>query len=699
MIGIFSGCSGVLLLAEPGRSKYDVFDIVKGRQQDPVEAQYLYSAAQDWKEIEGPDAEAILETAAREYWLARAVSLLRLTIGGLEEPLEKRVLEHVEESLGSRVSSEKALDRLLIAPLADGCSPLAPAESALSYGFSAVASILDELADLQPLIRRLTDLWLGLPETVFGYFSEPREMIWATVAEKCAMKRLLRCGSGHEFKDEWNLLVFYFPTPQSRSGVSVLGEELSLRLFPHDGQEKMEAVTVPLTEEARSTSRDQPDRVMSGDEALERVEKQIAAIVQAISQGHDANAEKYLRELIQQQTSSSGGETYAVKSLCNIAQQCADMFRADFEAVCLNEALLLGPGDPWTLVQYGDHLKRVGNYDEALRVLAKAGQLGESEVARSSAADVYSRRGDYAEAIHAYEAIANFGDKPTILMAIADNLRKMGRMEDAQSAYDKLISSAQQGLPEFVSSAARAQAGRAEIAKRRGEYEDALRTYKVILDRKDVDVRARLFYKLGLCNVLKLMGKFEDAFGVLDEVIQQYPFAMQARFIRGSILGLIGRALEGLKDLPESSGTRSWQEWIRPYYRGLLLLKLERYGDARENLVEELPKAIASGEERSILRMAAALWFLSKDEIHEADGILSEIPSLYDCHTQYLSLVLKLHSATQKKDLDVMDSLRKQIAEIRIVDETLEKAVEALSRRDFPLALTYETDTLLKLAA
>jgi tetratricopeptide (TPR) repeat protein len=429
------------------------------------------------------------------------------------------------------------------------------------------------------------------------------------------------------------------------------------------------------------------------------VKKQIAAIAQAVSQGHDAKAEKFLRELIQQQTSLSGGEGYVVKSLCNIAQRCADMFRTDFEVICLEKAHQLDPFDAWALVQYGDHLKRVGNYDEALRSFEKAEQLGESVVAKSSVADVYSQQGDYARAILTYKAIPNFHDKPEVLTAIADNLRKMGRMEDAQDAYDKLINSAQQGLLEYARCAVRAQAGIAEIAKRQGKHEDALRAYRGILKQEGVEDRDRRIYKLGLCNVLKLMERFDQAYAVVDEVIQQYPFAMEARFIRGSILGLIGKELEGLRDLPESSVSRSSREWLRRYYRGLLLLKLKRYEDARENLVEELPKAIASGEDKGILRMAAALWFLREGETHEADGILSEIPDIYDCHARYLSLVLKLHSATQKEDLATMNSLRERIAGLQVVDARLEKAVVALGKRNFSLALTYETDALLKLAA
>lgn len=167
MIGISSKSAGVLLLPKPGTNEYSVLNVVGGEVQDPVEAQYLYSAAQDWEEIESPNADALLETATQEYWLERTVSLLRLALGGLEKPLEKRVLEDVEEIFSSRVSSEKALNRLLVAPLKDLSAPVTLAQSALSHGFSAVASILDELVELQPLLHRLTDIWLSLEETAF----------------------------------------------------------------------------------------------------------------------------------------------------------------------------------------------------------------------------------------------------------------------------------------------------------------------------------------------------------------------------------------------------------------------------------------------------------------------------------------------------------------------------------------------------
>ena len=161
----------------------------------------------------------------------------------------------------------------------------------------------------------------------------------------------------------------------------------------------------------------------------------------------------------------------------------------------------------------------------------------------------------------------------------------------------------------------------------------------------------------------------------------------------------MGREPEGLKDLPESNASRSWQEWLRRYYRGLLLFKLKQYKDAKKNLVEEFPKAIASGEEKAILRMAAALCFLREDKTVEVHEILSQIPDLYDCHAQYLYLVLQLHTATIKEDLSTIKSLKEQIARLKFVDAKLDKAVLALNERNFLLAFEYEADALLKLAA
>ncbi len=697
MNAIASRSAGVILFPKPELRDYTVYDLVDGAEKDPVEAQHLYSFADDWEEITGENYDALLKQATHAYWLARTVSHLRLAIGGLEKSLEKRVLEDIEENVSSHVSSEEVLNHLLIAPLADDTLPDGLARSALSLGFASTASILDDLKDIQPLLQRFTDMWLTLSEMLFSEIPETKEEIWLTLIEKHGISNLLKSHNGDDFENKWNLLVFYFTQAQTRLAVSAIGKEISHSLFPiRQSQGTMETAGRDESDFIIEKEEDEGSNVY---EKFIRVEKQIDAIVRAVSEGRDKNAKKFLRELITHQISTTRDKSFAVKSLCNIAKHCADMFRTDFESLCLNEALRLDPSDAWALIQQGDYLKRMGRYDEALTILRKAQRLGESVVGISSEADVYSQQGSYSKAIEIYESIPNWREESTVLMAIADNLRKMGLMDQSQASYRELIKSAQLGLPHFADDEQRAHAGLAEIAKKQGKLEEALLIYQEILRQELADDRDKVFYRLGLCNVLKLMERFDEAYSIVGNVIGDYPFAMEARFIRGSILGLIGREKEGLKDLPESTGSRSWREWLRHYYRGLLLFRLERYEDAKENLVEELNKAIASKEEKSILRMAAALCFLRENETTEADGILSVIPDLHDSNIQYLSLVLKLHSATQKEDRATINSLKRKIVGLQIVDAGLDKAVEALDKRNFAAAFNYETDALLKLAA
>jgi len=697
MTGISSRSAGVILVPKPETSDYAVFDVVESVEKDPVEAQYLYSAAQDWEEIEGNDATALIERATREYWIARTVSHLRMAIRGLEESLEVRVFESTEEILGSRLTSEDVLNRLLVAPLADTSASVALARSALTHGFSVVASVLDELVELQSLLRRLTDHWLGLPDELFIDMPESKEEIWRTLVENHRLSDLLKSDNGDDFENKWNLLAFSFTRPQSRTGVSILGKELSLRLFPSDESER--TPTGVQTDEAEPWHGHVERRGGSDHDTFVRVQKQIFAIAKGVSEGRDNRAEKFLRQLIKEQTSVSGGENYAVMSLCYIAQLCADMFRTDFEIMCLDLALQLKPFDARSLIQSGDHFKRVGKYEEALEVLEQARHSEGSDVATSSMADVYSEQGKHEEAIRIYKTIPDWNNKAAVLNAIADNLRKVGNMAESEAIYKSLIDRCRRGLLGYADSEFRALAGLAEIAKRQGRFDDALCFYEDILRREHENDRARLFYRLGLCNVFKLMEQYHAAYRIVGDVIVDYPFAMVARFIRGSILGLIGEEWNGLKDLPEGKGSRSGQEWLRRYYRGLLLFKLKRYEDAKKDLVEEISNTIATGEGKAILRLGAALWFLREGKVFEADSFLSAIPDLYDCHLQYLSLVLRLHSATQKKDREAVASLKRLIANLEVVDTKLDLAVNAIAEGDFSLAITYVTDALLKIAA
>ncbi len=692
MTGLFSKNTGIVFLPKSREEEYSVFDVVEGVECDHLEANYIYSTAQDWEEIEGDNNKFILEHAEKEYWLARSVSHLRLIIRGLDPALEKSVFEHLEEIIGPRVSADKVLNHLLIAPLKNPAAPHQAAKSALTNGFSVLALILDELEGLQPPLQRLTDLWLDIEDAEFNGFSESKEMVWMSVVEECDIAKLLKSPHSHDFIKHWNSLAYHFQAPLSRSSVGRLGKLLSAQLFPSEEAETA-ATTAQLQDEYAPAPHEENGHQAADYKTYKRVQKQISAIMEAVSGGRDRQANKFLKHLIKTQTDPH----YATKSLCNIAQNCANIFRTDFEARCLKMACDLAPNDAWSLIQCGDHQKREGHYKLAIQFFTKAKQLGHAEVADSSIADVYSMAGKYSRSIDIYQRIPNYEDKPKVLTAIADNYRKMGYLDVAKKSYDKLIGQATN--EEFCDQEARAIAGKAEIAKTQGDLPESETLYRMLLSRRDIENRDRLFYRLGLCNVLKLKEDFEGAFSVVDEIIQEYPFAMRARCTKSSILALFDREKEGLRSLPKINISDSFREWRILYYRGLLLLKLSRYTDAKKILVDQLLDAVAAKENDVMLRLGAALCLLSEHDIPQASMVLEKLPDLQDCHAQHLSLVLKLHLAIQQNDHELTTSLRTKITGLHITDQMLEKAVSALDNDDFSLALKFETNALLKLAA
>ncbi len=462
-----------------------------------------------------------------------------------------------------------------------------------------------------------------------------------------------------------------------------------MAVFPDHEESRTPAQWTPDREPEDSSEerREIRPRAQAG---LERALRQVVAIAAAVAKGHDAKARRYLNDLVAAQMAYSGGTEHAVKSLCNIAHQCAEMFRTDFEYECLQTAITITGSDAWTLTQLADHYKRVGRFDDAIETLGKAAALSEDPVITSSLADVYVQMERFPEALTIYESIPGADQDGSIRQAKADALRRWGHLDDASHAYDCMI---RDGLAMH-----RTLAGQAEIAKRQGRLQDARDMYRQMLADEDLDESSLFVYRMAFANVLVRTGELPEAYTLVDAAVQERPFSCQARAFRAAVAGLLGKPGTAMDDLPYLGQTNAFNEWVTEYVRGLLLLMLDRYGDARKALLRKVDEKFLDKDANAVLRLGAAVWFLQKREgIENASNILAEVPQVKDAFADNIRAALQYHVAVALRQDAEIARLEKQL--MSVDDNDLQALVTAIRREDWMKAWRLEVRTVLRLAS
>jgi len=690
MKAFWSLTTGVLALERPKAEVPEVRRLNDEPEWTRAETPHLLSTIDDWEVIEDKIDEALLKKLMADYWQNRSAALARCLLLGLSASLAGQVLAEIEEILQGRARSPMLINMLLVAPLRKPRDAANLASAALSSGFAATGHVFEAVHDLQPALRRFSDLWLDLPFDSFDGLDCSRQQLWIKLVRSGTLLGLLGAANASSFKADWFRLLEELPPP-IRQPANKLGEAVAERLFPATRKSLPDLAHVKTSDDAwerdEDIERNRPHRERGGSESgLERRDRalrQVNAIARAIAEGRDSFAHKALAELIESQKRDA---EHAVMSLCNIAQDCAKMFRPDFEGDCLEAALSLDRGDSWTLNQYGDFLKRLGKYEESREVLAQAAAAARKPtdyiVAQSTVAGVFAQEGRFEEAINTYESISQWPDIVEVRTAIADIWRRRGDLDQAEAKYNEIL----QAWPNET----RPLAGMAEIAKRRGSLGKALEIYDGLLAGGHVDKQSQIVYKLARCHILKLQGRLREAYQETDEVINAVPFWMDARILRGAILGLQEKAREGLKIIPAPSDVAVVDEWGQQYVRGLLLLQLKRYEDAKTELVTRFVSAIRSGDSDVQLRIGAALFFLYTNDVANAERFLSGIRESHDYYLDYVSKVLRLHVATLKSDAVTRDGLLASLAPVCEQTPIIKEAVDCLRRGDFAGALKHE---------
>lgn len=657
----------------------------------PETAHLVCGAIEDWEVIEAPDREALLRDVRDRHLRARGLANIEACLGGVSARLQKKLLGEVEDLLKTLEARDQLAAMMLRAPLASTENLAWAVKECLSDGLAATAALLEQVRESQPLLRRFVDRWLSLPDQLFAAFPGGRQQAWRMGVFSGSVLETLRASTFDAVERAWAKLVFGLGSPVERARIAQVSKAVAMAMFPDHGESRMPAQRQRTPDrEPEDSSEERREIRPRAQAALERAMKQVNAIAAAVAQGHDAKARRYLDDLVAAQTAYSGGTEHAVKSLCNIAHQCAEMFRTDFEYECLQTAITIRASDAWTLVQLADHFKRVGRFDDAIEMLRQAEAFGEDVVAKSSLADVYVQMERFPEALTIYKSIPGADQDSSIRQAKADALRRWGHLDDASHAYDCMI---REGLGTH-----RTLAGLAEIAKRQGRVGEARDIYRQILADEDLDESSVFVYHMSIANVLLRTGELAEAYRRFDEAVQRRPFSRQARAFRAAVAGLLGKADTAIDDLPYLGQTKAFNEWVSEYVRGLLLLMLDRHGDARKALLRKAEEKFLDKDASAVLRLGAAVCFLQEREgIENASNILAEVPEMKDAFADTIRAALQYHVAVAlRQDAEITRLEKKLMLE---EDEDLKALVMAIRRTDWTEANRLEIRALLRLAS
>ena len=659
----------------------------------PEVAHFVATTLDDWEVVRGGTKEAILGEVKNRYERARLVANIESCLCGVSAPLENVLLQEAEDLLRLVPLHSEIVALLLRAPLARVGSLRDLIEVCLAKGFAAVARLLEEVRESQAPLQRVADRWLALPDELFQPIPAGRSYVWRLAVGRSVVLKTLYATQFVEVEQAWAALVFEGSQPHERKTFGRIASVFARSLFPDSQLLRTTDIDVIAERDAYdSTDHERSSRGggrSSGKALFDQAIKQVNAIAAAVAKGQDARARAFLDDLVGTQTARRGGAEYAVKSLCNIAQQSAAMYRTDFEYECLQTALAIKPYDPYVLIQLADHFKRVGRFDDALKVINDAEGLGNELIRQSSLADVYTQMGRFDEAIAIYDRLLSFGSDPVLSGAKANVLRRCGRLEEARLEYQRL---SDEGFQDH-----RVKAGLAEIAKRLGHLQDAERLYQSVVDT-DLPEADRVIYESALASVLVRRGNFQRAYKYLDQVVQLRPFAFDLRAYRAAVAGLLGNPDQAIRDLPDVGHTHAFNEWVNGYVRGLLLLMLDRYADARTALLQQIQHGLLDREASEMVGLAAAVSFMrTKAGMSDAARRLDEAAGFGDAFGDQIRAALKYHIAVAQNRRADVDRLRLELE--TVTDPAIRSVVIAIDRREWRKAWELEVRILLRLAA
>jgi tetratricopeptide (TPR) repeat protein len=365
------------------------------------------------------------------------------------------------------------------------------------------------------------------------------------------------------------------------------------------------------------------------DEALSRVVRQKAFIVQTLRQQRISSARQYIDDLIRYQERASDNE-HICMSLCDLATEARD----------------------------------VGLHDLQLELVERAlGYKADDVVAQSQRADTLKALNRLPEALEAYEqAMAQHPEDVVPMNGYAEVLKALNRLPEALKAYEQAMAQ----HPENVV----AKNGYAEVLKALNRLPEALEAYEQAMAQHPENVVAMT----GYAEVLKALNRLPEALEAYKQAMAQHPEDVVARTGASCVLAALGLWEQALALLPQSEPVTE-QDWIAYHIRGMIHLRrgeVDRATAIFGHGVAHNPMPTS----REYFRTALAAACLRRREYDRAARVLDEVtsPAL-----QTPANVLRLHAFGEQGARDQTPGIYAQLPQN--AEPFLVELQEELNRR------------------
>lgn len=423
------------------------------------------------------------------------------------------------------------------------------------------------------------------------------------------------------------------------------------------------------------------------DTQQDRAVREVEKISRLYIDGKDDIARGYYTALVDRQASEAN-RSYLVKSLCNIATQCAMGGRHDVAAECLNQAVGYEDGvDARLFIQMGNLFKDLRKFDQAAHCFQRAETLTSSgddrDVINRELARLKVAQGHYKEALYLFNQLSDVDFAPETRTSLATLLRKMGDLTAARRIYEEV-------WRDYKTH--QSYAGLAEVNRHTGRWYKAIQKYSWILGTLDIDERARKIYKLSQSALYKVIGNLSRSKDILEVLHQEFPTDPSIQLAIAKVFRLMGDSRQSDYFFSKSYERLNQTERLATrLYETALLPK----GDLSN---AELPSDDTTPEYMSLSFCDNTLRKIIANRFDEIDLTLwPSVIDAYKLHSDFKSVLgyhvrLALGTRPKPKGDQVLNRLRKR----GLVE--LKYAVLALDRNDFDTAIAMEQRMCLKIA-